>query len=81
MKKVLQRLCRSIEKGTFAYKRYRRPRTYFGIELHTCTEYKQGGFTLLIRENGHGWHTIFKHDGLGQFNLDGRPYKETLSKL
>ena len=78
--KELNRLIRNIKSGRFNHKRYRKRRKYYGLELHTDTEYAAGGFGISVYDGEFLWW-IFKHDGLGHLNINGRPYDEVLEKL
>ena len=79
--KELSRLIRNIKSGRFNHKRYRNRRKYYGLELHTDTEYAVGGFGMSVYAGDTFLWWIFKHDGFGQLNINGRPHEEVLEKL
>lgn len=79
--KELSRLIKNIKSGRFCYKRYRERRKYYGLELKVDSEYVGGGFGMSVYDGKKFLWWIYKHDGLGQLNISGRPHEEVLERV
>lgn len=79
--KELCRLIGNIKSGKFNHKRYRKRRKYYGLELHTDTEYAVGGFGLSVYDGDTFLWWIFKHDNFQMLNISGRPHDEVLERM